>query len=171
LGCLLGTPSPTTGATARTRLQSDGLLLLREHLAEPALGAQGSKVTGTKRVPVKDGQLVDGRNRREACRRLGVEPHVEELNGVDPVAYIISTNITRRHLSKGQRAMAIAKLYPEPEKGGRGKNSLKIKELNAGYVSQARTVLAWLPQAADAVLAGTKPLGEAYAEATKARAA
>jgi hypothetical protein len=60
--------------------------------------------------------------------------------------------------------MAVAKLYPDPEKGGRGKkNSLEIKEFpNAGSVSQARTVLKWLPQIADQVMAGTKPLNEAY---------
>ena len=57
--------------------------------------------------------------------------------------------------------MAVAKLYPEPEKGGRGKkNSLKIKEFNSGYVSQARTVLKHLPVVADAVLAGTTSLNE-----------
>jgi hypothetical protein len=118
---------------------------------------------------VKDGVLIDGRNRREACKRAGVTPRLEELNGIDPVAYILSANINRRHLSKGQRAMAVAKLYPEPEKGGRGKtNPLKIKEFpNAGYVSQARTVLSWLPQVANAVLAGTKSLAEAYQEAQR----
>ena len=30
-------------------------------------------------------------------------------------------NIARRHMTAGQRAMAYAKIYPQPEKGGRGK--------------------------------------------------
>jgi hypothetical protein len=98
-----------------------------------------------------------------------VEPRIEELNGTDPVAYILATNVNRRHLTKGQRAMAVAKLYPEPEKGGRGKkNSGKNPEfVDAGYVSHARTVLRWLPEIAEAVMAGTKPLNEAYAEAQR----
>jgi hypothetical protein len=118
-------------------------------------------------IIVKDGQLIDGRNRAEACKRAGVEPRIEELDGQDPIAYIISNNITRRHLTKGQRAMAIAKIYPDAATLKRkGAGSLQTKEhTNAGTISQARTVLAWLPQVADAVLAGAKSLGEAYAEA------
>ena len=32
------------------------------------------------------------------------------------------------HMTKGQRAMAVAKIYPEPETGGRGQKSVKITE-------------------------------------------
>src|SRR5215831_14782119 len=93
------------------------------------------------------------RNRREACRRAGVEPRIEELNGIDPVAYIISANIARRNLTKGQRAMWVAKAYPEARQGK--KTSLKINEaVSGGYVRQARTVLRHAPTLADAVLAG-----------------
>jgi hypothetical protein len=49
------------------------------------------------------GLLLDGRNRLDACERAGVEPHVQHFQG-DPVAYIISANIRRRHLSKQQQA-------------------------------------------------------------------
>jgi ParB-like nuclease domain len=119
-------------------------------------------------LAVKDGQLVDGRNRREACRRAGVEPTVEELNGVDPASYILSANVARRNLNKGQRAMAVAKLFPEPatlkRKGSAG--SIKnIEFLSRQYIGQARTVLRVLPEAADLVLAGTKSLNDAYREA------
>jgi ParB-like chromosome segregation protein Spo0J len=50
--------------------------------------------------------LIDGRNRREACQRAGVVPDYVLLDGQDPVAYILSANINRRHMTKGQRAMA-----------------------------------------------------------------
>lgn len=121
---------------------------------------------------VKDGLLIDGRNRREACRRAGIEPTTVELNGQDPALYILSANINRRHLTKGQRAMAVAKLFPEPAKAGRAgdKNALKIKEFSAYNLSAARTVLKWTPAAADAVLAGTRPLNEAYEEAKRLKA-
>ena len=48
-----------------------------------------------------------------------------------------------RHMTKGQRAMAIAMIYPEPEKGGRGKKSVRITEFgfDPSYLSHARTVL------------------------------
>lgn len=113
---------------------------------------------------VKAGQLIDGRNRREACRRVGIRPAVEELNGTDPVAYILSANINRRHLSKGQRAMAVAKLYPEPRQGKRTSSKNDDVRVAPSYVREARAVLRWLPELADLVLAGTKPLNEAYQE-------
>jgi hypothetical protein len=121
---------------------------------------------------VKDGVLVDGRNRREACQRAGITPQVDELNGIDPVAYILSANINRRNLSKGQRAMAVAKLTPEVQHGGiriKGKKASLENELapKNSAVSQARTVIKWLPEIADLVMAGTKPLNEAYQEAQR----
>lgn len=48
--------------------------------------------------------IVDGRNRFEACRRAGVEPKFERLNGVDVAALILAENVERRNLSAGQRA-------------------------------------------------------------------
>ena len=65
--------------------------------------------------------LIDGRNRRAACKIAGVDPSTRALDGEDPTAYVLSANVHRRNLSTGQRAMAIAMLRPEPEKGGRGK--------------------------------------------------
>jgi hypothetical protein len=109
-------------------------------------------------IVVKDGLLIDGRNRREACRRAGVVPTTIELNGADPLAYIISTNIKRRHLNKGQQAMAVAMIYPE---GGRGKTPIKL-EFSAERVRQGRTVLKWAPDLAQGVLAGAQPLNDAY---------
>ncbi len=78
--------------------------------------------------------------------------------GQDPKAFVISANIHRRHMTKGQRAMAVAKIYPEPEKGGRGKKSVKITEFgfDSSYLSHARTVLQYAPDLADNVLSGTR---------------
>ena len=66
--------------------------------------------------------------------------------------------------------MAVAMMFPEPEKGGRGKtNSLKIKEFNGGYVSQARAVISSAPELVESVLNGARPLNDAYDEAKKRR--
>lgn len=57
------------------------------------------------------GQLVDGRNRFKACRELKVEPTECELDeSIDPVAYVISANLHRRHLVTSQRSLVAAKL-------------------------------------------------------------
>jgi hypothetical protein len=57
----------------------------------------------------------------QACKRVGVEPHFDTLNGIDPVAFILAQNVTRRHLSTGQKAMALAFVHLEPDNVGRGK--------------------------------------------------
>jgi ParB-like chromosome segregation protein Spo0J len=52
--------------------------------------------------------LIDGRNRLKACEIAGVEPRFERLNGEDPKAFIVSANLARRDMSKGQKAIALA---------------------------------------------------------------
>ena len=58
-------------------------------------------------------------------------------------------NIHRRHMTKGQRAMAVAMIYPEPEQG-KSKTSVIITEVGfaASYLSHARTVLRHSPELA-----------------------
>ena len=75
----------------------------------------------------------------------------------------------RRHMTAGQRAMAVAWIYPEPQKVRRkGSSPLEIKGLNAGRLSQARTVLAQGPKdLAPQVLNGVQTLDVAYATAQK----
>lgn len=62
-----------------------------------------------------EGKILDGRNRYRACGVVGVAPRFEDFNGNgDPVAYIISKNIARRHLTQSQKAVAKAKLLELP---------------------------------------------------------
>lgn len=61
-------------------------------------------------IALLDGQILDGRNRFRACKELGVEPHYHILpDDTDPIAYVLSANLHRRHLDTSQRAMAGAK--------------------------------------------------------------
>ncbi len=120
-----------------------------------------------------DGQ-GQGSRRRERHRHLAIRPYTErvigwpgpcqeptarESNGEDPTKYVLSANIHRRNMTKGQRAMAVAKIYPEPEKGGRGKKSKTTNLIVSGGFSRqrldhARTVLQCAPKRAAGVLAG-----------------
>ena len=55
-----------------------------------------------------DGKVLDGRNRQAACALAGIEPHYTDFGGADPVSFVLSKNLHRRHLSESQRAMAAA---------------------------------------------------------------
>jgi len=68
-----------------------------------------------QRFPVivdEDGLVLDGRNRATACRMLGIEPRVEVFSGSDAekLEYVVSLNLSRRHMDTSQRAMAANKL-------------------------------------------------------------
>jgi N6-adenosine-specific RNA methylase IME4 len=57
-----------------------------------------------------DGAILDGRNRYMAARELGIEYPRVEYEGDDPLGFVISHNLTRRHLTESQRAMVAARL-------------------------------------------------------------
>jgi hypothetical protein len=59
-----------------------------------------------------DGQLLDGRNRWLACEHLGLTPKVEQYDGHDPVTFVISANLKRRHLTQTQKAEIALKAIP-----------------------------------------------------------
>jgi hypothetical protein len=57
-----------------------------------------------------EGKILDGRNRYRACCSLGLDPQTTTLVSGDPVAFVISKNLKRRHLTTQQAALAGAKL-------------------------------------------------------------
>lgn len=77
-------------------------------------------------IIVYDGMILDGGNRYRACAEAGIVPEYEEFTGADAVAYVMSTNLHRRHMTPGQSAAIVAlaqdwaKAQPayRPEKAG-----------------------------------------------------
>lgn len=60
----------------------------------------------------RDGRIIDGRNRYNACRRLGMDPAVRVYEGDDDglVPFVLSLNLHRRHLDESQRGMVAARI-------------------------------------------------------------
>lgn len=63
--------------------------------------------------------ILDGRNRYMCARDLGMDYPRVEFDGDDPLAFVISHNLHRRHLNESQRGMVAAKLAKMPRGGDR----------------------------------------------------
>lgn len=73
--------------------------------------------------PERGTVLLDGRNRARACQLAGVPIKTRHYLDGDPIAFSISANEKRRHLTAGQRdflALEIAKLYEAEAKNRQG---------------------------------------------------
>jgi len=60
-------------------------------------------------IVIHEGAILDGGNRYRACMEIRIEPKTEEFAGGDPVAFVLSANLHRRHLTTGQQAMIVAR--------------------------------------------------------------
>lgn len=54
-----------------------------------------------------DGMVLDGWHRYRACLETGREPLVVQFDGPDPRTFVLSLNLSRRHLTASQRAAAV----------------------------------------------------------------
>ncbi|WP_158692709.1 ParB/RepB/Spo0J family partition protein [Streptomyces roseochromogenus] len=107
-----------------------------------------------------DGVLLDGRNRLAACEIAGVQPRFTTYTGDDPMGMILSLNVYRRNISKGQQAMivAMARLFSEHSL----RDHAKLHGLSLTRISNAVTVLKHSRHIAEQVRTGTLSLDAAY---------
>jgi hypothetical protein len=119
-----------------------------------------------------EGKVLDGRNRATACERLGVQPKTVEYTGNDPLAFVLSKNLHRRHLTTSQRAMVAAKIEQFRHGGDRKNQDAKLrlgrektaKSLNVSSRSvndAAKVQKSAVPEVAEAVEAGKMPVSAA----------
>lgn len=66
-------------------------------------------------IKLFDGKILDGRHRYQACCELDIQPKTEDWAGTNPLEYVLSVNLQRRHLTESQRAMAAAEIATLPK--------------------------------------------------------
>jgi hypothetical protein len=138
-------------------------------------------------IVIFENEILDGRNRNRACEMAGVKPEFQEWTdpGCGPVAWVVSQNIRRRHLTATQRAALAVDLLPELEAEARQRQGARndltdhlvekvppssqkarnvaadLVQVNERYVSDAKTIAAEAPELLDQMRAGEIGLQEA----------
>jgi ParB-like chromosome segregation protein Spo0J len=128
--------------------------------------------------------LLDGRNRLRACELADVEPTTRLYTGTDPIGFVVSENVRRRHLSAGQLgllALDLEQLYAESNRPGRPRKdeivadlphlstderkarerAAKVVGTSGRVVSQAKRVANKAPDLAEKVKAGALAIDRA----------
>ena len=132
------------------------------------------------------GQILDGRNRFAACQIAGVKRRFVEWDGDgSPVAWVVATNLMRRHLTASQRALVAFDLLPmledeakdrqrlSPGRGKKAANKLatssgkasqvaaRIAKANSAYVERLKSVSKKAPEIIPEVKSGRITVAEA----------
>jgi hypothetical protein len=177
-------------ATQETDIESHPTASLLPMLDEDDLAALAIDIQkhGLLQPIVLDRQrrILDGRGRLIACERAGTEPVFTTYEGDTPDIYILSVNLRRRSLTKGQVAMITIKARSATEQQdrsatdqeGRSETEPTARSLGeqlgfaVAVIGRASTVLQHAPDLVDPVINGAMGLDEAYAIAreNKARA-
>ena len=63
-----------------------------------------------EQIVLYENKILDGRNRYRACLDADVDISYKHYAGINPVGYVVSKNLTRRHLDEGQRGMIAGRL-------------------------------------------------------------
>jgi ParB-like chromosome segregation protein Spo0J len=116
----------STGGSAGEEYEDHPLAALFPLMADDELAglAEDIRKNGLRNpIMIHEGKILDGRNRYRACKLIGREIKAWEvfhLNGKDPLAYVLSQNLHRRHLTPEQRRKVVeAVLKQNPRQSNR----------------------------------------------------
>jgi ParB-like chromosome segregation protein Spo0J len=127
-------------------------------------------------IVLYQGQILDGRNRYQACELAGIEPDCTEYEGDDPLGYVLSLNLHRRHLTASQRAALAAEIanldlganqHTEGRKNYRPSTQAEAAEkldVSDKYVREAKKIQRESPEHFDKVKSGEISLQQAKRE-------
>ena len=123
------------------------------------------------------GEILDGRNRFKAVSELGLKPILKEYNGENPLQYVMSTNLKRRHLTSSQKAIVglrykpyysefakkrqkelnkpwLRELVPEADKGKSSDKAGEVVGVSGRYIDMAEQVLKERPGVEEKIMKG-----------------
>src|SRR4030042_5134213 len=83
-------------------------------------------------ITLYENKILDGRHRYRACTELKIEVKTEEYKGSQPLTYIISQNIKRRHLTKSQLAAVVVESLPKLEEEAKKRQATSGKGIYGG---------------------------------------
>jgi hypothetical protein len=95
-----------------------------------------------------EGKILEGRNRYRACELLKREVQTKDYIGNDPIGFVLSANVHRRHLTEAQRAMVGASLADlvtganQHTKGGLSASAAAaLLKVGTASIERARVIL------------------------------
>jgi ParB-like chromosome segregation protein Spo0J len=106
-----------------------------------------------------EGKILDGRNRFLACKTAKVEPQYREYKGGDALAFVVSLNVQRRHLTTSQRAMAAAEIAKLDK--GANQHAHKCAPSQAGAAESLKVSRRSVQNAKQVIERGSKELQKA----------
>lgn len=128
-----------SGTLPRSGWKVEARNIQRRHLtaSQRADIAQNGQL---EEIVTHEGRILDGRHRARVCRELGLVVRRREWAGEcgSPLAYVLSQNLRRRHLTSSQRAMLVLELLPELKKQARQRQGTRT-DLGAEMPESART--------------------------------
>jgi hypothetical protein len=106
----------------------------------------------TELIMLFEGKILDGRNRYRACELAKVElsaDHFTQYEGNDPLGFVISKNLHRRHLSTSQRSIIAAEIAKMPQGFRSDQPSANLQKVIS------------VPEAAELMNVSTRPVATA----------
>lgn len=119
--------------------------------------------------------LIDGRNRRAACKEAQIEPEVRKLNGQDPFFFVLRSN-NRRSPTKASQAcsaviakMGAEKAFQRNALWGDVAALARASGVLRPVMAKAMTIAAHKADLLAAVVSGAMPFSVAYQKALDAK--
>lgn len=130
------------GPSSPTTYELHPLCSLFPRLAADELAALAADIAANglrEPVVIHQGVVLDGGNRLAACQMAGIEPKFRAFAGEDPVAFVLSANLHRRHLSPGQQAVIVASAQDWSKAQSVGNPAFKVQWCNAAPLATAKS--------------------------------